>query len=119
LRQSLSSGGHDARRGLEGIEKDLDPGDPNNVNMYELSDAQLAKRGVKRLPRTLLEAVESFAADPLSETVCGADSAARLYPAQGAGMVELSQCGIEMGARQLPDQILSGLAASVMSGLPY
>ena len=28
--------------GLEGIERDLDPGDPIRLNMYEQSDAQLA-----------------------------------------------------------------------------
>jgi glutamine synthetase len=59
--------------GLEGIEQDLDPGDPINLNMYELSDAELAARGVRSLPRTLLEAVEAFAADPLGKTVLGED----------------------------------------------
>lgn len=57
--------------GIEGIEQDLDPGDPINVNMYELSEAELAARGVKSLPRTLLEAVDAFAADPLSRQVFG------------------------------------------------
>lgn len=59
--------------GLEGIEQELDPGDPINLNMYELSDAELAARGVRSLPRTLLEAVEAFAADPLGKTVLGPD----------------------------------------------
>ena len=57
--------------GLEGIEKGLDPGEPRHENMYLLSDAQLAERGVKMLPRTLLEAVEAFDADPLMERVFG------------------------------------------------
>jgi glutamine synthetase len=59
--------------GIEGIEQDLDPGEPNNVNMYELSEAELRDRGVASLPRTLLEAIEAFAADPLSRDVFGAD----------------------------------------------
>ena len=59
--------------GLEGIEADLDPGDPININMYELSDAELKKLGVRELPRTLLEAIEAFEADPLSEQVLGSD----------------------------------------------
>lgn len=57
--------------GLEGIEQDLDPGDPIDVNMYELSDAELEKKGVDTLPRTLLEAIEAFAADPLGREVMG------------------------------------------------
>jgi glutamine synthetase len=57
--------------GLEGIEQDLDPGDPIALNMYEQSDAQLEELGVSVLPRTLLEAVEAFDADPLAEQVLG------------------------------------------------
>jgi glutamine synthetase len=59
--------------GIEGIEKNLDPGEPKNVNMYELSDAERAARGVRSLPRTLLEAVEAFASDPLSKEAFGED----------------------------------------------
>ena len=59
--------------GLAGIEGKLDPGEPNDVNMYELNERQLAARGVKCLPRTLLEAIEAFAADPLPARVFGED----------------------------------------------
>ena len=59
--------------GLEGIENELDPGDPIALNMYEQSDAQLAEMGVSVLPRTLLEAVEAFDRDPLSEQVLGSE----------------------------------------------
>lgn len=57
--------------GLEGIENDLDPGDPIPLNMYEQSDEQLEEMGVDVLPRTLLEAVEAFRADPLARDVFG------------------------------------------------
>jgi glutamine synthetase len=57
--------------GLEGIEQDLDPGDPIALNMYEQSDEKLAELGVSVLPRTLLEAVEAFDRDPLTEQVFG------------------------------------------------
>ena len=59
--------------GLDGIEQKLDPGEPNDVNMYELSEAELAALGVRSLPRTLLEAVDAFAADPLARQVFGDD----------------------------------------------
>ncbi|MBL8837804.1 MAG: type III glutamate--ammonia ligase [Alphaproteobacteria bacterium] len=59
--------------GLEGIEQRLDAGDPINRNMYEQSDEQLKELGVRTLPRTLLEAVEAFAADPLGRDVMGDD----------------------------------------------
>jgi glutamine synthetase len=57
--------------GLDGIENGLDPGEPRRENMYLLSDAELADRGVTTLPRTLLEAVEAFDADPLTERTFG------------------------------------------------
>jgi glutamine synthetase len=57
--------------GLYGIEQDIDPGDPIDLNMYELSDDELRQQGVAELPRTLLEAIDDFAADPLSEQVMG------------------------------------------------
>jgi glutamine synthetase len=59
--------------GLNGIEQDLDPGDPLDINMYEQSDEQLEEKKVQLLPRTLLEAVEAFDADPLGEQVMGAE----------------------------------------------
>lgn len=57
--------------GLEGIREELDPGEPNRGNMYESSEAELTARGIRQLPRTLGEAVEAFAADPLSRQVMG------------------------------------------------
>jgi glutamine synthetase len=57
--------------GLDGIEQDLDPGDPQLVNMYELSDQELEARGIRQLPKTLLEAVTAFEADDLGRRVMG------------------------------------------------
>jgi glutamine synthetase len=57
--------------GLEGIADNLDPGAPHGENMYVHSDAELYAMGVRSLPGTLLEAVQAFAADPLSRTVMG------------------------------------------------
>ena len=57
--------------GLDGIEQDLDPGEPQFENMYELSQQELDKRGIKQLPRTLLEAVTAFEQDDLGSRVMG------------------------------------------------
>lgn len=59
--------------GLDGIENQIDPGDPIDRNMYLLSDQQRRRLGVKALPRTLLEAIEAFAKDSLSRRVMGED----------------------------------------------
>jgi glutamine synthetase len=57
--------------GLEGIRENLDPGKPQEDNLYELSDAQLAERGISQLPRSLAEAVEAFQSDPFVEKTLG------------------------------------------------
>ena len=57
--------------GLEGIREGLDPGAPHTENMYTYSQSELAAMGIDTLPRTLSEAVDAFAADPLSEAVMG------------------------------------------------
>src|SRR6185369_1670084 len=57
--------------GLEGIREGLDPGEPHMENMYEYTAADLRAKNIDVLPRTLLHAVEAFAADPLSREVFG------------------------------------------------
>ena len=59
--------------GLDGIEQNLDPGEPDLVNMYELPDQELERRGVRQLPRTLLESVTAFEQDDLGRRVMGED----------------------------------------------
>jgi len=59
--------------GLEGIREDLDPGLPQEVNLYELNPDELAERGICELPRNLNEAVNAFADDPFVEEVLGTE----------------------------------------------
>jgi glutamine synthetase len=57
--------------GLEGIREGLDPGNPNEDNLYAIGDAERRARGIEFLPQTLQEAVAAFAADPLVEATLG------------------------------------------------
>ncbi len=57
--------------GLEGIKEGLDPGEPHTENLYEYSLVELKEKGIQTLPRTLGDAIEAFAADPLSKVVMG------------------------------------------------
>lgn len=57
--------------GLEGIREGLEPGKPNEDNLYDMNDAQRQERGIEFLPQTLQEAVAAFAADPLVEKTLG------------------------------------------------
>lgn len=57
--------------GLEGIREGLDPGNPNEDNLYDIEEAERARRGIEFLPQTLQEAVAAFAEDPLVEQALG------------------------------------------------
>jgi glutamine synthetase len=57
--------------GLEGIREGIDPGQPQDDNLYELSDAERRDRGIDFLPQTLQEAIQAFAADPFIEQTLG------------------------------------------------
>ena len=57
--------------GLEGVREKIDPGKPNEDNLYAMSDDERRARGIEFLPQTLQEAVSAFAADPLVEKTLG------------------------------------------------
>jgi glutamine synthetase len=57
--------------GLEGVREKIDPGQPQDDNLYELGDAERLKRGIDFLPQNLADAVEAFAADPFVEKTLG------------------------------------------------
>jgi glutamine synthetase len=46
--------------GLDGIERGLDPGDPNSLNLYETDEAQRAALGIDVLPANLLDATREL-----------------------------------------------------------
>jgi glutamine synthetase len=57
--------------GLEGIREGIDPGEPQNDNLYELGEAERRDRGIQFLPQNLAEDVKAFADDPFVERVLG------------------------------------------------
>ncbi len=61
--------------GLDGIDRKLDPGAPNNTNLYEWTPAQLNEAGIKLLPQTLAEALDELEKDALVRAAFGEDLA--------------------------------------------
>jgi glutamine synthetase len=51
--------------GLDGIENEIDPGEPHNINHYTASPEQLAAHGIGVLPQTLHEAIKELEADKM------------------------------------------------------
>ena len=56
---------------IEGLVNKYDAGPPLNLNLYAMSEDELAASGAQRLPRNLLEAIEILRDDPLAEQALG------------------------------------------------
>jgi glutamine synthetase len=57
--------------GLDGIQRRLDPGEPNLGNMYEQPLAETLARGVRILPQTLTEAIKELKRDEVVQKALG------------------------------------------------
>ncbi len=57
--------------GLEGVLERIDPGHPNEDNLYGISEEERLRRGIEFLPQNLQEAVQAFADDPFVEATLG------------------------------------------------
>jgi glutamine synthetase len=57
--------------GLDGIDRGLDPGEPNRDNLHELPAQEVARRGIRALPPTLLHATDELVADGVLREALG------------------------------------------------
>ncbi|XHX79605.1 MAG: hypothetical protein RBJ76_06720 [Stenomitos frigidus ULC029] len=46
-------------------------GDPYNINLYDLSEADLKDKGIQTLPQSLKEAIDALEADPVITNALG------------------------------------------------
>jgi glutamine synthetase len=49
--------------GIDGIDRALDPGEPNTANLFALTAEEVAARGIGTLPPTLLHAADALLGD--------------------------------------------------------
>ncbi|HEV7302323.1 MAG TPA: hypothetical protein VGN72_23495 [Tepidisphaeraceae bacterium] len=59
--------------GLEGISQQIDPGEPLNMNLYEMTEDEKKRRNVQSIPRTLIHALDAFEADELVPETFGSE----------------------------------------------
>jgi glutamine synthetase len=57
--------------GLDGVRRELDPGEPVEVDPGNYDDEERARRGIKRLPETLDTALDALAADAVLTAALG------------------------------------------------
>ena len=56
---------------VEGIKKKIHPGKPTDQDLYNMTESEFKKLGIKRLPRNLLMALEALKKDDFSDEVIG------------------------------------------------
>jgi glutamine synthetase len=59
--------------GMDGVERELDPGDPMNINFYQLDRDECTRRGIGILPQNLDAAINALERDALFSDVMGED----------------------------------------------
>lgn len=59
--------------GLDGVDRDLDPGEPRTENLYDLSGEELTEKGIDLLPHTLNQACDALEADGVICKALGMD----------------------------------------------
>jgi len=57
--------------GLDGLENKIDPGEPTEVNIYKLTEEDLAKRNIDTVPSSLWEAYHAFEEDEIIQNALG------------------------------------------------
>jgi glutamine synthetase len=57
--------------GLDGIDRGLDPGEPNRDNLFALSAEEVTRRGIQVLPPTLLHAADALVGDDVLREALG------------------------------------------------
>ena len=57
--------------GMDGIENEIDPGDPTTANMYEMSEEERRERGIEVLPANLLDATRELEGDEVLRKALG------------------------------------------------
>lgn len=56
---------------LEGIKNEIDPGAPTDRDLYAMTEDELQSLGIRRLPRTLFNAIDALRNDDLAKHVMG------------------------------------------------
>ncbi|HEX6199756.1 MAG TPA: type I glutamate--ammonia ligase [Thermoanaerobaculia bacterium] len=57
--------------GLDGIDKKIEPGEPINKNIFEMSERQKRRLKIKQLPANLSEALDNLEKDPVVKDALG------------------------------------------------
>ena len=90
--------------GLDGIERQLDPGPAHDEDLYELSATELSQRGISTLPQNLGEAVSAFESDALLRAALGDEFSSEFLRLKRMEWVEFSRAVHEWELQRYADR---------------
>ncbi|MBI3528923.1 MAG: type III glutamate--ammonia ligase [Betaproteobacteria bacterium] len=77
--------------GMDGVDRELDPGKPINENLYEWSPEKLKRAGIGLLPQSLKEALDEFEKDKVLRAALGEDLSQEFLTLKRMEWVEYSR----------------------------
>ncbi len=77
--------------GMDGIERELDPGEAQNINLYSLTAAEREAMGIDILPQNLNEALDALEADTLFTERLGKEVVSEFIKVKRAEWIEYSR----------------------------
>lgn len=77
--------------GMDGVRRKLDPGEPNNDDLYTYTGDQIARAGITILPQNLDEAIDAFEADEVVRASLGEALAAEFISLKRMEWIEYSR----------------------------
>lgn len=77
--------------GMDGVKRKLDPGAPNNTNLYDCTLAEIVQQGIGLLPQNLGEAIDALEKDPVVKDALGAELASEFIALKRMEWVEYSR----------------------------
>lgn len=77
--------------GMDGIERELDPGEPMNVNLYSLTLDEIREKGVEILPQNLNEALDALEADSVFTEALGSEIVSEFLKVKRTEWLEYSR----------------------------
>jgi glutamine synthetase len=77
--------------GLDGVKRKLNPGKPNNTNLYQLTPEQVKAQGIGILPQNLGAAIDAFEADTVLRHAIGENLAQEFIRLKRMEWIEYSR----------------------------
>jgi glutamine synthetase len=77
--------------GMDGIERELEPGEPQNINLYALSETERKEKGIEILPQNLNEALDALEADTVLTERLGQEIVGEFIKVKRAEWIEYSR----------------------------